>query len=730
MAIKFYPETKTFFLDGKNMTYAFRINDADFAEHCHFGSPIGHDDLSFCKMAGATSMAASVPGDAGSPMKSYGYYPPEITFYGTGDFREPTVQIETPDGARLCQLLYTGYDILAEKPAIKGMPSMRGGETLVLHLKDPYIDFGADLYYTVYDDCSAIARRIVYINGTKDTVILHRAYSFAFALHNRDYKVMSLYGQWAGERSIQETPAQYGVISVDSKLTSSSAILNPFIGLIANDASETYGDAYGVNLIYSSSFVLKAQGLSDDRLLVTGGINDFDFRWTLEAGEEFETPEALMVYSNEGVGGMSRQFHDAMREHLINQKYAKARRPLVINNWEGTYFDFTTDKLKEIASASAGLGIDTFVLDDGWFGKRDDDWSGLGDWVVNEKKLVGGLDAIIEHVNSLGMKFGLWFESEMVNEDSDLFRAHPDYAIGAPVASGRPRCYSRHQYVLDLTRKDVRDYIVESVNKILRNHHIEYVKWDYNRAVTESCSQQLPPHRQMEFAHRYALGLYDIFDRIVFANPDVFFEGCSSGGARFDGAVLAYFPQIWTSDNSDAEKRTEIQYGTSIVYPQSAMSAHVSAVPNHQTGRVTCIETRAAIAWLCATGYELDMTTLTEEEREKIKVFNEEYRTNMEDLVLNGDLYRTENPQKSNYFAETLVSKDKSHAVLTFYRRIRYANFPIKHIRPAGLDPNKTYKVKETGLVAKGSTLMALGYPPILPGSDFATIKYHYDEEK
>ena len=727
MAITYNKSTRTFYLDGEGITYAFYINEYDYVEHLYYGKTIDHDDLRYIRGLWGRSCIAAVPGydiDVDEGVKSYNHFGSELTFYGTGDYREPMVEVVNPAGDRLTQLLYDSHEILSEKPAIKGMPSMRGGETLVLHLKDKVSGFACDLYYTVYENTGVIARRAVYKNESNKVIVLNRAYSFAMTLPHMEYDVISLYGCWAKERKIDRISMHHGVVSIDSKRTTSSATLNPFMALAEKGTTEEQGDVYGISLVYSSSFVLKAEGICDGRTLVTGGINDFDFSWRLEAEEEFETPEVVIAYSSEGLGGMSRCFHDTFRNYLINDRYVRKHRPVVINNWEATYFNFNLEKLKNIAKAVEGTGIDTFVLDDGWFGKRNDEHSGLGDWVVNTNKLKGGLKEIIDHVNSLGMKFGLWFEPEMVNEDSDLYRKHPDYVIGVP---DRSHCYSRHQFVLDLTRKEVRDYIVKSVNRVLRDNHIEYVKWDYNRNVTESYSIGREPERQAEFAHRYVLGFYDLCERIVEANPDVFFEGCSGGGARFDPAILYYFPQIWTSDDTDAEERTHIQYGTSLVYPLSAMSCHVSVVPNHQTHRVTPMATRADIAHLGATGYELDTSHFSEKDRAMVYRQVEEYHE-MEELILNGDLYRTENPMESNYFGFMVVSKDKTEAVLTAYRRMGSVNNEVKILKVAGLDADKIYYVSGLDLILKGSTLMNVGIVPKFATGDFMTVKYWFRE--
>ena len=723
MAITFENSTKTFYLDGKGLTYAFFINEIGYPSHLYFGASVPHDDLRFTLASRSGSFVPTPPGND-SPNLGYMRFLPEYGFYGTGDFREPAVLIENEGGDRLSDLLYVSHAILPNKPKINGMPSLDGGETLVLHLKDSVSNICADLYYTVYDDTSVITRRAVITNKSGSPVAVKRAYSFSLCLPYQDCAIMSLQGSWAAERSIETIPMHHGVVSIDSKRCTSSATLNPFMGIITKGASETHGKAYGINLVYSSSFVLKAEGTESGDTLITGGINDFDFEWKLGAGECLETPEAVIAFSDEGVGGMSRAFHDAYRNHLIPKKHVFSPRPIVINNWEATYFNFDTDKLKAIVDAVQGTGIDTLVLDDGWFGVRNNSSSGLGDWVVNTQKLRGGLKEIIDHVHSKGMKFGLWFEPEMVSEDSDLFRAHPDYAIGVP---NRARCYSRHQFVLDLTRSDVRDYIVNAVCKVLAENAIDYVKWDFNRNITDIYSVGREKDRQSEFAHRYALGLYDICERIVNGNPNVFFEGCSGGGARFDPAIMYYFPQIWTSDDTDAEERTRIQYGTSIVYPLSTMSCHVSAVPNHQTRRITPMDTRADIAHLGATGYELDTSDFTDSDRETVRLQIEEYKK-YEQLVLRGDLYRIDNPFEGPYFSEMIVAKDKSEAMLCVYRRLSIPNATPKRITLAGLDRSKVYHIEGLDITASGATLMNVGMPIKYEKADFYSEIYHIYE--
>ena len=726
MSVTYCSNTKTFYLDGKDVTYAFRMYENEYPEHLYYGKKIPHDPLGHTTASGAASSGAI---RFGAESKNLATIASEINTYGRGDYREPCVQVQNASGDRISDLRYVSHEILPTKPRISGMPSMDGGVTLILHMRDKVTSFEADLYFTTYDDCNVIARRAVYRNAGQDTVMLRRAYSFSLPLHGNGYRMLSLHGAWARERRMETIPLHHGVVSIDSKRCSSSDFLNPFMGILSPDANEKAGEVWGVSLIYSSSYVLKAEVCSGGDTLLTGGINDFDFGWRLRAGEELETPEVVIAYSDRGLGGMSRTFHDAYREHLINKRFAKLPRPIVLNNWEGTHFDFNLEKLKAIVDGAAGSGIDTFVLDDGWFGvDRMDEKSGLGDWhIVNPTKLPGGFAPLVKHLHEKGMKFGLWFEPENVSPNSDLNRTHPDFAVRI---DGRTPGLGRQTMTMDITRADVRDYIVETVNKVIRDNQIDYVKWDFNRTLTEMVSRGRDPECQPEFAHRYALGLYDLCERIIEANPHVFFEGCASGGARFDPAMLHYFPQIWTSDNSDADDRTSIQYGTSIVYPLSAMSCHISHSPNIMTKRPICYETRANIAHLGATGYELDASSWTDEDRERTAKEIEEYKS-CQELILGGDLYRLDNPMESNYFSFFVVSKDRSRAILTTYRRHILAGGESTRIRLDGLDPERKYRIREMDLVVTGSTLMNVGLVTRVPSplGDFQTIKLHLDEE-
>ena len=690
MAIYFEKETKTFFLEGKNISYIFGINFTGFPEHYYFGERIGRDELSYTYEANiGDSGEAAIPGEIHAGGKSYNVYRSEFSFYGNGEFRECSFQMMFKNGSRLNDFRYETHEILAEKPALAGLPSMRGGETLKLTLKDMNSEMRVHLFYTVYDDAAVVARHMEVENRTGEPVKILRAYSFALDVYGNNHDLLTIENAWAREGKPERTPIPHGFICVDEKSASSTRRHSPAFALLNKDTTEEHGAALGVNLIYSASFTLKAEVSSKGYTRLTGGINDFDFTWDLHAGETFTTPEAVLAYSGEGVGGMSREYHDAYRAHLINPRFVKAHRPVVINSWEAVYFGCTPDRLLPIIDAVSGTGIDTFVLDDGWFGARRNDRAGLGDWVVSPEVFPEGLAPVIDYVHGAGMKFGIWFEPEMVNPDSDLFRAHPDWAISVP---GTEPCVSRRQLVLDITRTDVRDYVVEAVSKILRENKIDYVKWDFNRALTENFSRALPAENQQEMHHRYALGLYDICQRLVGGFPNIFFEGCAGGGGRFDPAILYYFPQIWASDDTDAYMRTQIQYGTSLFYPLSAISCHTSICPNHQTSRTVPFKTRADIAHLGATGYELDTTKITPEELEEVKVQVAEYKE-MEDLVLNGDLYRLENTFDSNYFAMQIVSKDKAKAHITAMRALCRPNDEHKRIFPRGLDKKAVYEV-------------------------------------
>ena len=704
--IEFDREKTCFFLNGKNYSYVMAVNGVGMLQHIYYGKKLSSSDASFLLRAHGEAYAPHAD-DPNYDMQT-DMMPSECGSFARGDFREPTVVIERADGARMSRFRYLSHQIEKGALPLQGMPCARqADETLIVTLKDDFSDTEIDLKYCVSDASDVLVRSLAVRNVGSEPVQVKKAFSFCTELPDtrRVFSALRLTGAWGRERAPVVSPLSEGVLRLRSSRGYSSHHMNPFLALIEENAGEERGECYGFALLYSGSFALTAELTHNGITRVQGGIGDEFFSWKLCAGETLETPQAALCYSAQGLGGMSRAYHDFFRTAIVDPKYVYARRPIVVNNWEATYFDFDNEKLFAIIDEAAKLGVDTFVLDDGWFGKRDSDTSGLGDWTVNENKLKGGLRAVIDRCKQRGLKFGLWFEPEMVSEDSDLFRAHPDWAIAK---AGVEPCRGRTQLILDFTRKEVVDYIFEAVSKILRENDISYVKWDKNREMTENFTKDLPPDRQGEFCHRYVLGFYDLAKRLTEAFPDVFFEGCASGGGRFDGGALYYFPQSWTSDDTDALERTKIQWGTSILYPVSSMSCHVSACPNHQTGRTTPFATRGAVASLGATGYELDLTKLSEEEKQQVIKQVENYKR-IDELILKGDLYRLSDPFNSNYFCEMLVSKDKSHA---YFVGVQFHAYPCDHERVLflhGLDAEKTYRIKELGVTASGAALMDAG---------------------
>ena len=722
--IYYNSQTKSFLLSGKNYSYGMYINRAGLLQHLYWGKKIGAADAAF--LVAAHGLPASPnPDDYNKEIATDGM-PSECGSFGRGDFRPATVVVRRKDGAAMSRFRYVSHKIVKGALHLQGMPCARkADETLILTLKDDFSDIELDLNYSVSEDSDVLVRSAVIRNAGKDAAEIAKAFSFCTELPDTrgTYSALRLAGSWARERTPVITPLAEGTLRIESARGYSSHQMNPFLAVLSEGCGEERGECYGFNLLYSGSFAITADVSQNKSIRVQGGINDYLFGWQLQGGDVFATPQAALCYSGEGLGGMSRAYHDFFREYIIDPKRVYMRRPIVINNWEATYFDFDNEKLFSIIDEAAKLGMDTFVLDDGWFGKRDGDASGLGDWFVNERKLKGGLKAVIGHCKEKGLKFGLWFEPEMVSEDSDLYRAHPDWAIGK---AGAEPCRSRNQLVLDFTRKEVVDYIFETVSKILRENDISYVKWDKNRDITENYTASLPADRQGEFWHRYALGFYDLAERLTKAFPNVFFEGCAGGGGRFDGGALYYFPQIWTSDDTDGLERTKIQWGTSVCYPVSSMSCHVSACPNHQTGRTTPFATRGAVASLGATGYELDLTKLSEEEKMQVREQIENYKQ-IDELVLKGDLYRLADPFDGNYFCEMLVGKDKSKAYVVGER---FRADPCDHdrvLKLRGLDEGKTYAIRELNVTASGAALMGAGlFCPRLP--DCGSWVWHIEE--
>ncbi len=724
--IYFDKESGGFILSGKNYSYAMFVNKAGYLQHLYYGKRIEAGDLAFLIKAHGENLSPN-PEDINADMAT-DCMPSECGSFGRGDFRSATVIVKCNDGAAMSRFKYVKHAIYGGVLPLLGMPCIRkADQTLTVTLKDDFSDTEIDLNYSVSENSDILVRNAVIRNTGKIAANIKKAFSFCTELPDLcgTYSALRLAGAWASERKPVITELAEGTLRIESTHGYSSHQMNPFMGLLCENCNETQGECYGFNLLYSGSFAITAEVSSNKSVRVQGGINDYLFGWKLNGGKEFVTPQAALCYSSEGLGGLLRAYHDFFREYIIDPDRVNMRRPIVVNNWEATYFDFDNQKLFAIIDEAAKLGIDTFVLDDGWFGKRNDDKSSLGDWFVNDKKLKGGLKAVIDHCKKNGLKFGLWFEPEMISEDSDLYRAHPEWAI---CKTGVKPSRGRNQLVLDFTKKEVVDYVFEAVSRVLKENDISYVKWDRNRDMTEFYSANLPADRQSEFAHCYTLGFYDLAERLTSAFPNVFFEGCAGGGGRFDGGALYYFPQIWTSDDTDGLERTKIQWGTSICYPVSTMSCHVSACPNHQTQRITPFETRGVIASLGATGYELDLTKLTEEEKEQVRAQIASYKQ-IDELILKGDLYRLSDPFTTNYFCEMIVYKDKTKAYIVGER---FRGDPCDHdriLKLNGLDENKKYCIKELGLTVSGKALMNAGiYYPRLP--DCGSWVWHLEEIK
>lgn len=729
MAIQFISATKIFKLDTNKTSYILQVNGYGYLLHHYYGAYIPDSEMDYLGYTvGHSSFSPSVPcWKSGEPYFSKDVSRMEYSCNGCGDFRGSALSIIRSTGTADTDIKYVSHKIYAGKPQIVGLPATYAAAdeatTLEILCLDEASGAEVTLYYTVFEALGAMTRHVSVKNTSDKIMNIQRIFSTCVDFHDaRDMDLIHLYGSWAMERKFERIPLMHGTQVISSKRGASSAMHNPFIAVCSHDATEEHGDAYGFNLVYSGNFAASAEMDTDGGARVLMGINPEGFNWKLEAGESFTTPETVMVYSNEGIGGMSRIYHRLYRNNLCRGEWKNTRRPILINNWEATYFNFDEEKLYDIAKTASELGIEMFVMDDGWFGDRNTDKSGLGDWFVNESKLKGGLGKLVDRVNDLGMKFGIWFEPEMVSKDSNLFRAHPEWALQTP---NRPMSIARAQYVLDMSRADVRDYLFDCISQVLDNANIAYIKWDFNRNLTEVGSALLDADRQGEVFHRYVLGLYELLERILNKYPHLIIEGCSSGGGRFDPAWLYYAPQSWTSDDTDAIERLDIQYGTSMCYPVSSMGSHISACPNHQTKRTTPLTTRGHVAMSGTFGYELDLTKLTDEEKEIVKGQCDEYRKYY-DLINKGDLYRLISPWKDRTrCAWSFVSEDKNEVLLT-YVVIRGGIYDRHYVRLNGLDENRYYRNVQTGQVLSGKALMNAGICIQERLRDYESRMYHF----
>ena len=709
MNIVYHENSKIFHLFNDEISYIMMVMQNGHLGQLYFGKRI-HDkeDFSYLLEVSQRPMGSYV--FEGDRTFSLEHIKQEFPVYGTTDYRHPAVEILYKDGSRISEFQFDSYVIENGKPPLEGLPATyteddSEAKTLTINLLDEMTGIRVQLLYTIFASGGIIARSSRFYNEGNEAVHLLQAMSLNLDLPDYDYEWIQLSGSWARERHVKVRRLEQGIQAIDSMRGHSSHEHNPFMVLKRPTADEHQGEVIGFSLIYSGNFLIQAEVDTHTNTRVLVGINPTGFDWKLDVNESFQTPEAVMVYSEQGLNGMSQTFHKLYQKRLARGYWRDRERPILNNNWEATYFDFTEERLVEIAKKAKECGVELFVLDDGWFGERSSDRAGLGDWVANSERLANGIVGIADEIEKIGMKFGLWFEPEMVNKDSNLYREHPDWILSVP---GRNESHGRYQYVLDFSRKEIVDHIYNMMAKILSEAKVSYIKWDMNRSITECFSRQLPADRQGEVFHRYILGVYDLYERLTSTFPEVLFESCASGGGRFDPGMLYYAPQGWASDDSDAIERLKIQYGTSMCYPISSIGSHVSVIPNHQVYRNTPLHTRANVAYFGTFGYELDLNKLTEEEIREVKTqihFMKKYRG----ILQFGTFYRLKSPFEGNETVWMVVSEDKKTAIVGWYRTLNVVNDAYRRVQLKGLNPDYLYKNTLNETENYGDELMNLG---------------------
>ena len=709
MPIIYNEKTREFHLYNQEISYIIKILDNDQPGQLYYGKRLTHRE-DFSHLFEYAMRDMSPYAFEGNSTFSLENIKQEYPTFGCGDMRFPAYEIERENGSHVVEFVYKEHKIYNGKPKLEGLPatyveSDDEAQTLELVLEDTSINTRIVLLYTIYEAFPVIARSVRFECDSDEKITLLSAMSACVDLPDKDYEMIDLAGVWARERHVRRHKLDYGIQSIYSMRGCSSYQFNPFLALARENADEFQGQVYGFSLVYSGNFLAQTEVDNYDTARVLMGIHPNGFKWTLGKGESFQIPEMVMVYSEAGLNGMSQTFHKLYRTRLARGTWRDKVRPILINSWEAFYFDFDAPKLLGLADAATDLGMELFVLDDGWFGKRDDSTSSLGDWYPNEEKLKGTLKELAEKINAKGLKFGLWIEPEMTNKDSDLYRAHPDWLLAE---QGKRICHSRTQYVLDFSKKEVREYIGDMLENLLAEVPVSYIKWDMNRTFSEVFSNGNDREYQGKVCHKYILGVYELYERLTSRFPHVLFESCASGGARFDPGMLYYAPQGWTSDDTDAIERLKIQYGTSMVYPVSCMGSHVSASPNHQTNRVTPIETRADVAYFGTFGYELDLLKLGEEDKAEIRrqiAFMKEKR----DLIQKGTFYRLKSPFEGNETAWMIVSEDQKKALVGYYRVMQPVNVGFKRLKLKGLKEDTCYKVSGYAYDCYGDELMQVG---------------------
>lgn len=724
--IEFDSKRQVFHLHNRNISYIFSVEEGGTLCHLYFGKRVQkyHGELKYPRVD--RGFSGNLPGSLDRTF-SRDTLPKEYSGAGEMDYHTPATIVRQENGSNALMLKYKNYKIEDGKPKLEGLPAAyveneKEAQTLTITLEDELTGLEYDLLYTVYRDVSIITRSVKVRNAGKQSVFLEKVASLQLDFVDKDFDSICLPGAHANERHLERSSVGYGIQKFGSIRGTSSHQMNPFLALADKKTDEFSGDVYGFAFAYSGNHSFEVEKDQIDQTHLVIGINDYNFSWKLDAGSEFQTPEVLMTYSDKGLNKMSQAFHEIIRERIVRSKFKHADRPILVNNWEATYFDFNEEKLKTIVDEAKNLGIEMFVLDDGWFGHRDDDNSSLGDWMIYKKKFPLGLGHFADYVHEQGLKFGLWFEPEMISYDSELYKKHPEYLMHVP---GRKPSPSRNQYVLDLTREEVIDDLFEQISAILKEGSVDYVKWDMNRHLSDVYSTSLPKDRQGEVYHRYVLGLYELMERITSAFPDVLFEGCSGGGGRFDAGFAYYMPQIWTSDNTDAVSRLTIQYGTSLVYPIYMTTAHVSAIPNHQTGRKTPFETRGNAAMSAVFGYELDLTKMSQEDKDQVKEQVACYKE-IRKLVQYGNFYRLKSPIETNQAAWMFVSDDKRDVCVMTFQVLAFAQPCLTKTKLFGLDPELEYENLETHEIFGGDELMELGFYDPVVHQDYTSKMYRF----
>lgn len=709
MAISYNERNRIFKLDTDNTTYMIGLTPEGYVGHVYYGSKMRSDDAYYLLRTQEAPFTPSVNKREKSAFLDA--FPMELACGGIGDYRESCLNVRNEEGCMGCEFFYDSHRIQQGKTTLEGLPASFGTEeevsTLEIRCQDPVLGLWVVLSYSVFEKEDVITRNVRLENYGAQHLKIEKVYSACIDMENEEFEVITLHGSWARERHIQRHPVYLGKQNVSSNKGEPGHQEHPFLALVTPDTTQDNGNVYAMNFVYSGNFIGQVEQTQFGAIRMVMGINPDEFCWNLRPGQIFQAPEVVLVFSDAGIGKMTRSYHDFYRNHMIRSPYKNRKRPILINNWEATYFDFHTEKLLEIAREAKKDGIEMLVMDDGWFGERNSDNCSLGDWTVNEKKITGGLRHLVDQVNAIGLKFGIWFEPEMISPDSDLYRKHPEWAIHI---KGREATQSRQQYVLDLSNPEVVDYAYESVAKILRSANIEYVKWDMNRQLSDMGSVYLKKEEQQELFHRYVLGVYSMQERLLAEFPDLLLENCSGGGARFDPGMLYYSPQIWCSDDTDAVERLKIQEGTALIYPLSTIGAHVSVCPNHSVGRNTPFETRGHVALFGTFGYELDITRLSKEEHKMVQEQTSQYHR-FHDLIREGDYYRIDSyAENHHYDCYMVVDKNKDRALLTYVQVCGVANSKSKKVKLKGLDPQAIYRLEGTKERYAGEMLMKGGF--------------------